>query len=335
MKDFKSILSDLDQRKFSPIYFLVGERETFFVDLIANKIENTVLTEEEKAFNQSVLYGKDVTIEDVVGQAKQYPMMAEHRVIIVREAQSLLKSIENLLSYVEQPQQSTILVFCVKYKKMDGRLRVTKSLKKKAVYFETKPLYENQVPQWISATLSASGYSITPKASEMLVEFLGNNLSHIYKELEKLQHVLPSGSKITPELIEENIGISKDFNNFELTKAIGVKDEMKAQQIVAYFSQNSKNHPIILTIAQLNSFFNKLLRFHALKDKSQASASRALGVNPYFVRDYSFAAQNYSMKKSSQAIALIREADMKSKGVNSSQVSNGDLLKELLVKLMR
>lgn len=335
MKDFKSILSDLDQRKFSPIYFLVGERETFFVDLIANKIENTVLTEEEKAFNQSVLYGKDVTIEDVVGQAKQYPMMAEHRVIIVREAQSLLKSIENLLSYVEQPQQSTILVFCVKYKKMDGRLKVTKSLKKKAVYFETKPLYENQVPQWISETLSASGYSITPKASEMLVEFLGNNLSHIYKELEKLQHVLPAGSKITPELIEENIGISKDFNNFELTKAIGVKDEMKAQQIVAYFSQNSKNHPIILTIAQLNSFFNKLLRFHALKDKSQASASRALGVNPYFVRDYSFAAQNYSMKKSSQAIALIREADMKSKGVNSSQVSNGDLLKELLVKLMR
>ena len=335
MKDFKSILSDLDQRKFSPIYFLVGERETFFVDLIANKIENTVLTEEEKAFNQSVLYGKDVTIEDVVGQAKQYPMMAEHRVIIIREAQSLLKSIENLLSYVEQPQQSTILVFCVKYKKMDGRLKVTKSLKKKAVYFETKPLYENQVPQWISETLSASGYSISPKASEMLVEFLGNNLSHIYKELEKLQHVLPAGSKITPELIEENIGISKDFNNFELTKAIGIKDEMKAQQIVAYFSQNSKNHPIILTIAQLNSFFNKLLRFHALKDKSQASASRALGVNPYFVRDYSFAAQNYSMKKSSQAIALIREADMKSKGVNSSQVSNGDLLKELLVKLMR
>lgn len=335
MKDFKSILSDLDQRKFSPIYFLVGERETFFVDLIANKIENTVLTEEEKAFNQSVLYGKDVTIEDVVGQAKQYPMMAEHRVIIVREAQSLLKSIENLLSYVEQPQQSTILVFCVKYKKMDGRLKVTKSLKKKAVYFETKPLYENQVPQWISETLSASGYSITPKASEMLVEFLGNNLSHIYKELEKLQHVLPAGSKITPELIEENIGISKDFNNFELTKAIGVKDEMKAQQIVAYFSQNSKNQPIILTIAQLNSFFNKLLRFHALKDKSQASASRALGVNPYFIKDYNFAAQNYSMKKSSQAIALIREADMKSKGVNSSQVSNGDLLKELLVKLMR
>jgi DNA polymerase-3 subunit delta len=335
MKDFKSILSDLDQRKFSPIYFLVGERETFFVDLIANKIEDTVLSEEEKAFNQSILYGKDVSLDDVIGQAKQYPMMAEHRVIIIREAQALLKNIDSLSSYVEQPQHSTVLVFCVKYKKMDGRLKVTKLLKKNAVFFETKPLYDNQVPQWISETLSASGYSIAPKASEMLVEFLGNNLSHIYKELEKLQHVLPEGSKITPELIEENIGISKDFNNFELTKAIGVKDEVKAQQIVAYFAQNSKNHPIVLTTAQLNSFFNKLLRFHALKDKSQLAAGRALGVNPFFVKDYSFAAQNYSMKKASQAIAMIREVDLKSKGVNSNQISNGDLLKELLVKLMR
>lgn len=335
MKDFKSILSDLDQRKFSPIYFLVGEKETFFVDLIANKIEQAVLSEEEKAFNQSILYAKDVSIEDVIGQAKQYPMMAEHRVIIVREAQDLMKTIESLSSYVDQPQQSTILVFCVKYKKMDGRLKVTKLLKKKAVYFETKPLYDNHVPQWISETLSASGYSIAPKASEMLVEFLGNNLSLIYKELEKLQYVIPKASKITPELIEENIGISKDFNSFELTKAIGVKDEVKAQQIVAYFAQNPKHHPLVLTIATLNSFFNKLLRFHALKDKSQYSASKALGVNPFFVKDYSFAAQNYSMKKSSQAIALIREVDIKSKGVGANQISTEDLLKELLVKLMR
>jgi len=335
MKDFKSILSDLDKRKFSPIYFLVGERDTFFVDLIADKIEETVLTEDEKAFNQSILYGKDVTVEDIVGQAKQYPMMADHRVIIVREAQSLLKNLDSLISYLDQPQQSTVLVFCIKYKKMDGRSKVTKLLKKEAVYFETKPLYDNQVPQWISETLHASGYSIAPKASEMLVEFLGNNLSHIHKELEKLQHILTKGSKITPELIEENIGISKDFNNFELTKAIGVKDEVKAQQIVAYFAQNSKNHPIVLTTAQLNSFFNKLLRYHALKDKSQNAAGRALGVNPFFVKDYSFAAQKYSMKKASNAIALIREVDVKSKGVKASQISNGDLLKELLVKLMR
>ena len=335
MKEFKSILSDLEQRKFSPIYFLVGERETFFVDLIADKIEQTVLSEEEKAFNQSILYGKDVSIDDVLGQAKQYPMMAEHRVIIVREAQALLKNLDSLSSYIEQPQDSTVLVFCVKYKKADGRSKTIKLLKKKAVYFETKPLYDNQVTQWISETLHASGFSITPKASEMLIEFLGNNLSHIYKELEKLEHILPKGSKITPELIEENIGISKDFNNFELTKAIGIKDEVKAQQIVAYFAQNAKNHPIVLTTAQLNSFFNKLLRYHALKDKSQNAAGKALGVNPYFVKDFSFAAQKYPMKKASQAIALIRETDMKSKGVGASRISNGDLLKELLVKLMR
>ncbi|PKG41759.1 DNA polymerase III subunit delta [Psychroflexus sp. MES1-P1E] len=335
MKDFKSIISDIDQRKFAPIYFLVGEKETFFVDLIAEKIEATVLTEDEKAFNQSILYGKEVTIDDVIGQAKQYPMMSDYRVIIVREAQSLLKNIDTLSSYVEHPQQNTILVFCVKYKKMDGRQKVTKLLKKSAVYFETKPMYDNQVPQWISETLSTSGYTIAPKASEMLVEFLGNNLSHIYKELEKLQNILSKGSKITPELVEENIGISKDFNNFELTKAIGIKDEMKAQRIVAYFAQNSKNHPIILTMTQLNSFFNKLLRYHALKDKSQYAASAALSINPFFVKDYSFAAQNYTMKKASQAIALIREVDMKSKGVNSNQVPSGDLMKELLVKLMR
>jgi len=335
MKDFKRIINEISQRKFSPIYFLVGEKETFFVDLIANKIEDTVLTDEEKAFNQSILYGKDVTLDEIVSQAKQFPMMADHRVIIVREAQALLKNIDNLASYVEQPQHNTILVFCVKYKKIDGRLKVTKLLKKNSVFFETKPLYENQVPQWISETLSSSGYTIAPKASEMLVEFLGSNLSHIYKELEKLIHVLPKGSKITPELIEENIGISKDFNNFELTKAIGIKDEMKAQQIVAYFAQNPKNHPIVLTTAQLNSFFNKLLRYHALKDKSQFAASKELGVNPFFVKDYSFAAQKYSMKKASQAIALIREVDLKSKGVNSNQVSQGDLLKELMVKLMR
>jgi len=216
-----------------------------------------------------------------------------------------------------------------------GDKKITKLLKKSAVYFETKPMYDDKVPQWISETLSTSGYTIAPKASEMLVEFLGNNLSHIYKELEKLQDILPKGSKITPELIEENIGISKDFNNFELTKAIGIKDEVKAQRIVAYFAQNSKNHPIILTTAQLNSFFSKLLRYHALKDKSQYAAGSALGVSPFFVKDYSFAAQKYSMKKASQAIALIREVDMKSKGVNSNQIPPGDLLKELLVKLMR
>jgi DNA polymerase-3 subunit delta len=335
MKDFKTILSDLDKKEFSPIYFLVGEKEPFFVDIIANKVEESVLTEDEKAFNQSILYGKDVEIEDVIVQAKQYPMMSERRVVIVREAQDLLKSIEKLSSYVEQPQPSTVLVFCVKYKKMDGRLKVAKLLKKNAVYFESKVLYDNQVPEWIAETLSVSGYTIAPKASEMLVEFLGNNLSLIYKELEKLSFVIPKGSKITPELIEENIGISKDFNSFELNKAIGVKDEVKAQQISAYFAQNPKHHPLVLTISTLNSFFNKILRYHALKDKSQYAAASALGVSPYFVKDYSFAAQKYPMKKASQALALIREADMKSKGVGASQLPNGDLLKELLVKIMR
>ncbi len=335
MKDFKTLLKDLDNNIFSPIYFLVGEKEPFFVDLIANKIEQNALNEEEKAFNQSILYGKDVDIEEVLMQAKQYPMMAERRVIIVREAQSLMKSFQKLASYLEQPQPTTVLVFCVKYKKLDGRLSVTKLLKKHAIYFESKPLYDNQVPQWISEILAAFNYTITPKASLMLLEFLGNNLSLIYKELEKLRFVIPPGQKITPELIEENIGISKDFNSFELNKAIAVKDEVKAHQIAAYFDQNPKHHPLPLTIATLNSFFNKLLRYHALKDKSKFAAAKALGVNAYFLEDYAFASKHYNMKKSSRAIAMIREADMRSKGVGANQLTNGDILKELLVKLMR
>lgn len=335
MKDFKTILSHIDKRQFSPVYVLVGEKEPFFVDLIAQKIEQTVLSEDEKAFNQTILYGKDVSVEDVIGEAKQFPMMSDYRVVIVREAQTLLKNFEALSSYITQPQNSTILVFCIKYKKLDGRQTVTKLIKKHTAYFESKPVYENQVPQWIAETLSASGYSIAPKASEMLVEFLGNNLSLIYKELEKLQYILPNKAKITAELIEENIGISKDFNNFELNKAVGIKDEVKAQRIVSYFAQNPKNHPVLLTTAQLYSFFSKVLRYHALKDKSQYSAAKALGVNPFFVKDYSFAAQKYPMKKASQAIALIKEVDLKAKGVNSTSAPPGDFLKELLVKIMR
>ena len=335
MKNFKTIISEIEKRQFAPIYVLVGEKETFFVDLIAQKIEKTVLTENEKAFNQNILYGKDVSMPQIIEEAKQYPMMSDYRVLIVREAQALIKNFDDLLPYIKQPQKSTILVFCVKYKKLDGRQSATKLIKKKAGYFESKPLYDNKVPQWISETLYASGYSIAPKASEMLMEFLGTNLSLIYKELEKLQHILPKSVKITPELIEENIGISKDFNNFELTKAVGIKDEFKAQRIISYFAQNPKNHPVLLTTAQLYSFFSKILRYHALKDKSQYAAAKAIGVNPYFLKDYSFAAQNYSMKKASQAISLIKEVDLKAKGVNSTQAPHGDFLKELLVKIMR
>ncbi len=326
----KSIINDIKTGNLKPIYFLMGE-EPYYIDGIANYIEQNVLDEAEKGFNQVVLYGRDVSIEDIVGNAKRYPMMAEHQVIIVKEAQDLSRTIENLVSYAENPQPTTVLVFCYKYKKLDARKKLAKVLKKNAELFESKKLYENQVPDWIRRVLAGKGYTITPKAAQMLTEFLGNDLSKVNNELEKLQLIIKPGEQITPQLIEQNIGISKDYNNFELQNAIGTKNIKKAFVIIQYFGQNQKNHPLIMTVALLYSFFSKLLKYHALTNKGDAP--KVLGISPFFVKDYQTAAANYSMKKVSAIIAAIREIDMKSKGVGAAQVSQADLLKELLVKI--
>ena len=326
----KSIINDIKSGNLKPIYFLMGE-EPYYIDGIANYIEDNVLREEEKGFNQIILYGRDVTIEDIVSNAKRYPMMAERQVVIVKEAQDLARTIEDLVSYAENPQPTTVLVICYKYKKLDVRKKLAKVLKKKAELFESKKLYENQVPDWIRRVLAGKGYTISPKAAQMLTEFLGNDLSKVNNELEKLQLIIKPGEQITPQLIEENIGISKDYNNFELQNAIGNRDVKKAFRIVQYFGQNSKNHPLVMTIALLFSFFSKLLKFHALTNK--ADAPKVLGVNPYFIKDYQTAASNYSMKQVSAIISAIREIDMKSKGVGASGISQADLLKELLVKI--
>ncbi|GGE29912.1 DNA polymerase III subunit delta [Psychroflexus planctonicus] len=335
MKAAQKILSDLAQKKYAPIYFLIGEKETFFVDQIADYIENNVLNDEEKGFNQQILYGKDVTMDDVVGAAKRFPMMAEHQVIIVREAQALLRSLDALESYAKQPQPSTILVFCCKYKKPDARKAAVKQIKKTGVYYQTANIYENQVLEWIPDFLAKKQYSIDTKASKMLVDFIGADLSKLNKELEKLMQILPLGSRITPDAVEENIGISKDFNNFELINAIVHRDEVKAQQIADYFTQNAKNNPLILSIYQLFNFFNKLMIYHSLSDKSNPNVSRELGVPNFFIKDYVKAAKFYPMKKVSLILAHLKELDLKSKGVDTGKFSNEGLLKEFLVKTMR
>jgi DNA polymerase-3 subunit delta len=326
----KTIINSVKNGDLKPIYFLMGE-EPYYIDGISDYIEKTVLSEEEKGFNQMILYGRDVSVDDIISNAKRYPMMAERQVVIVKEAQELSRTIENLTHYAENPQPTTVLVFCYKYKKLDARKKLAKTISKTGVLFESKKLYENQIPDWIKRVLTAKGYTITPKAAQMLTEFLGNDLGKINNELEKLQLILPKGAQITPQLIEENIGISKDFNNFELQNAIGERDIKKAYTIIQYFSQNPKNHPLVMTIALLYSFFSKLLKYHALSNKG--NAAKALGVNPYFIKDYETAAKNYSMKKVSAIVAAIRETDMKSKGVGASNLSQGDLLKELLVKI--
>lgn len=326
----KSIINDIKTGNLKPIYFLMGE-EPYYIDGISNFIENNVLSEEEKGFNQIILYGRDVTVEEIISNAKRYPMMADRQVVIVKEAQDLTRTIENLVSYAENPQPSTVLVICYKYKKLDARKKLAKVLKKNSELFESKKLYENQVPDWIRRVLAGKGYTISPKAAQMLTEFLGNDLSKVNNELEKLQLIIKPGEQITPQLIEENIGISKDYNNFELQNAIGNRDVKKAFRIIQYFGQNTKNHPLVMTIALLYSFYSKLLKYHALSNK--AEAPKALGVNPYFIKDYQTAASNYSMKQVSAIISAIREIDMKSKGVGAASLSQADLLKELLVKI--
>lgn len=333
MDEVKALVDDIKNRKLRPVYFLMGE-EPYYIDRISDYIQETVLTEEERGFNQMTLYGRDVSIEDIVSNAKRFPMMAEYQVVVVKEAQDLVRTIDKLADYVAQPQPSTILVINYKYKSIDKRKALYKSLKKTGVVFESKKLYENKIPTWISRVLAGQNYSITPKASQMLAEFLGTDLSKISNELDKLKIVLPQGTQITPELIEENIGISKDYNNFELHKAIGARNILKANRIIKYFGENPKDNPMVVTVGFLHTYFSKILRLHGLMDKSPRSVASALKISPYFTEEYIVAGRNYSMKKVSSIIATLREFDVRSKGVGSNAVPQKDLLKELIVRIM-
>ncbi len=334
MDEVKALVEDLKKGQIKPIYFLMGE-EAYYIDKISDFIEDNLLDEAEKGFNQMVLYGRDVTIDDIVSNAKRYPMMAERQVVIVKEAQDLSRTIEKLASYAENPQPTTVLVINYKYKKIDKRKALYKAINKNgSVVFESKKLYDNQVPDWIRRVLKGHGYDISPKAAQMLVEFLGTDLSKVNNELDKLKIVLPKGTQITPEHIEENIGISKDFNNFELRKAVGERNIVKAHQIAKYFADNPKDNPMVVTVALLFNFFSQLLHLHGMTDKNPRSVASALRVNPYFVNEYLTAARNYPMKKVSAVVALLREFDVKSKGVGANAVPQGDLLRELLVRIM-
>ena len=318
----------------SPIYFLHGE-EPYFIDKIASYLGENILTEEERGFNQMVLYGKETSVDEIVSNAKRYPMMAEKQVIIVREAQHLARTIEQLLPYAEQPQESTVLVLCYKYKKLDRRKKLYKTLSQQGhVLFESKKLYENQVSEWIRSLLKGRKYTITHKAASLLVEFLGTDLSRISNELEKVMLVLPGGDEISPESIERHSGSRKKFNNVELKKAIGEKDVHKATRIINYFAQNPRENPFVVTVTLLHSFFSQLLQYHGLHDHSPKTVASALRINPYFVSEYQTAARNYSMRRSTEIVSALRELDLKGKGVGASQMSHPDLLKEMLAKIV-
>ncbi len=333
MDDVKQIVGDIKKGAIKPIYLLMGD-EPYYIDAISDYIEHNVLTQEQKGFNQMTLYGRDVTVEDIVGNAKRYPMMADRQVVIIKEAQDLSRTIEKLVDYAKNPQLTTVLVINYKYKKIDKRKTLYKQIKKVGVVFDSKKLYDNQVPDWIRRVLSGQGYTIAPKASQMLVEFLGTDLSKINNELGKLKIILPPGTQISAEHIEEHIGISKDYNNWELRKAIGTLDSFKAFKIVKYFVENPKDHPMVLTVGILFRFFSELLHYHGLNDKNPRNVAAALKINAYFVSDYATAARNFPMRKVSKIISILREFDLKSKGVDANNASKADLFKELVARIL-
>ena len=310
----------------------MGE-EPYFIDVISDTIEEEVLDETEKAFNQIVVYGRDVDIDIVADHAKSFSMMGGYMVVIVKEAQDL-KNIEDFEKYLDTIPPTTLLVFDYKYKKLDKRRAMAKKIEKMGgVLFESKKLYENNIPGWIQNYLAGKGYSITPKATQMLTDFLGTDLHKVRNELDKLIVALPKQKKIDDADVERNIGISKDFNVFELQNALGRRDVVKAMQIVQHFGE-SKDNPLFLTAISLYGYFCKILKAHYAADQSQNGLAAAIGVSPFFVRDYQLAVRNFSVADCVRCISVLREFDLKSKGYKTGDAPEKDLYREMIFKLL-
>lgn len=331
--EFNTLFQNLKKGIYHPIYLLQGE-EPYYIDLISDYIEKNVLNDAEKGFNQTVYYGKDSDVVTISESARRFPMMADKQVIIVKEAQSLSK-LELLAPYAEKPLDSTLLVLAYKYKTVDARSKVVKAIKKNGVIFTSKKIYENRIPAWIDGFLKEKNYTITPQAAQLLTAYLGADLGKIANELNKLVIAVKDNKRITPEHIERNIGVSKDFNLIELQNALGSKNVLKANKIITYFGANPTLNPIQKTIGGLYFYFSKLFTYHFLKDKSERNVSAELRVHPFYVREYVDAAKRYSPTKLYEIMGILREYDMKSKGFNSStMVDSADLQKELIYKIL-
>ena len=330
--DHNRIISDLRKRIFHPVYLLSGE-EPYFIDLISDIIEDEVLDEAGKEFNLSVLYGRDMDVPTILDYAKRYPMMASHQVVIVKEAQDV-KDLDEIIKYVEKPLNSTILVICHKYKKYDKRKTLAKLIDKKGIFFESNRLYEDKIPGWIKTQVEQAGYTITTKAGIMIAEYLGADLSRIMNELNKVYISLPKGNEINEKLVETNIGISKDYNIFELQNALAKRDVLKCARIVAHFAANSKDNPLVKIVILLYGFFMKIILVQTMSGKPDREIASTAGVSPYFLSDYKTAARNYNSGKLLQIIGLMREYDLKAKGVESGSADDGELTKELIFKIL-
>lgn len=336
---FEEILKDLQNRKFASIYFLHGE-ENYYIDYITEFIEQNALQELEKGFNQVVMYGKDSEVGHIINHARRFPMMADRQVVIVKEFQDLPelrndKGQKTLQRYIENPAHSTILVLAHKHKTFDKRKSLYKTLEKNAVVLETKKPYDNEIPKWIEQFVAEKKCKISPVAVALLIEFVGNNLSRLAKEIEKMTINLAEGeNEITEELVRKYVGESREYTVFDLQKALQEKDIFKANKIVHFFAQNLKNNPLILIVMVLFQFFAKLLVLHQSTDKSEAHLAELLGINRFFVKDYLKAAQNYPLSKVIACIHYLYEADLRSKGIDAGNMEESDILKELIFKIL-
>ena len=330
--DHKAIIGSIKERNFERIYFLHGE-EPFYIDLITNAIIEYALEENEKDFNQSIFYGKDSDVQAIIADAKGFPMMASRRVVIIKEAQDL-KKIEELESYFNNASDQTVFVVNYKYKKFDSRKKVFKAASKNGIVFQSSKIPEYKLLDWINMFVKEKGFAIKPKAAMLLMEFLGNDLSKISKELEKLEILIEKGTTINEEHIEENIGISKDYNSFELVNAIGIRDVSKANKIVDYFNHNPKATPLIVVISNLYNHFQKLMKIHFLENKSREGLASVLRVPPFVVGELQKSAKIYNPKKIAANIAILHEYDLKAKGIGNASAKDGELLKEMIYRLM-
>ena len=330
--DHQLVIKEIEAGKFEKIYFLHGE-EAYYIDIITDALINHVLQDHERDFNQTIVYGKEADAPSLISEAKAYPMMAERRLVILKEAQDF-KGIEDMLSYFENPSDQTVLVINHKYKNYDSRKKAMKAVAKNGLVFKADKVPDYKLSDWISAYVQHSGYSINPKATMLLAEFLGNDLSRIVNELEKLQILVEKGTTINEIHIEENIGISKDYNVFELVNAVSIGDLIKAQKIVDYFNHNPKATSIIVVVSSLFNHFSRLMKIHFLQNKSREAVAAALGIPPFIAGQLSGSAKLYPPKKIAANIAILHEYDLKSKGIDNSSFTEGQLMKELIFRLM-
>mgnify|MGYP000134233189 FL=1 len=336
MKELELIFKNIKNKEFLPIYFFHGE-EAYYIDIAVKALENDVLTEDEKAFNQTVVYGKDTNYNEILSLAKQYPMMGDKQLIIVKEAQDLKFNDEEtkiLEKYVENPVESTILVFAHKHKKVDSRKKVFKTLDKAKMLFHSEPVKDYNLAKWIDDEARNLQIKLAPSISQLLADYLGNDLSRIANELNKMKLVLKDGEVLDGKLVETHIGISKEFNVFELQKALGKKDANTAFKIAYYMGKNPKTNPIVMTIGNLYNFFSNVVLYHTVSHQSPPTIASELGINPYFVKDYAEAARLYPLKFATRIISVLREIDLKSKGLGAVNMDEGELLKEMVYKII-